>query len=274
MGSIMYQGASPKIMYQGVEYGASGGNGVIEVYELKTYDLAGYTVTMTHSSGTTITKSVTTSPQTLKFEIGNPGEWTISNSKNNVTKTVYINVRDDYYNDSFLYRWDLTNSLLDEKEGLAVTLNNCTRDENGVYLSSASSAIEVPVGIKRGMKLEVKFGNMDKKFGTDNGRLISAYGSYYDRGFIVHDGEYFSVYYSGWDTDSDLLYDTFSNAKLSILYPSQEGYHKIYKNDVLVYEPQKYIDISSNSGFQIGCKNGYAYYDAYVESITIIDTTV
>ena len=275
MGSIMYQGASPKIMYQGVEYGASGGNGVIEIYELKTYDLAGYTVTMTHTDGTTITKSVTTSPQTLEFEIGTPGEWTISNSKDDFIRVVDIGVVNDFYNGNVLYLWDFTQSLVDEKQQVAVVLNHCTRDEHGIYLNAANSCVKVPVPISKGRRLDIKFGTMDKQFGINNGRLITGFSSnYQDSGFMVQNGQYYSIYnddeWPYWANDSNLLYDAFSDAKLSMI--NLNGF-TFYKNDLLVYEPNiNMIDVSSN-GFYLGSNKGLSFYNAYIESMAIISLT-
>lgn len=276
MGSIMYQGASPKIMYQGAEYGASGGNGVIEIYELKTYDLAGYTVTMTHTDGTAITKSVTTSPQTLEFELGNPGEWTISNSKDDFIRVVDIGVVNDFYNGNVLYLWDFTQSLVDEKQQVAVELNRCTRDEHGIYLNAANSYVYVPVPISEGRRLDIKFGTMDKQFGNGNGRLITGgtgY-SYAKDGFIVHNGQYYSIYndYASpyWANDSNLLYDAFSDAKLSMI--NLNGY-TFYKNDLLVYEPNKNMRDVSLNGFCLGSRDGYSFYNAYIESMAIISLT-
>lgn len=276
MGSIMYQGASPKIMYQGAEYGASGGNGVIEIYELKTYDLAGYTVTMTHTDGTTITKSVTTSPQTLEFEIGSPGEWTISNSKDDFIRVVDIGVVNDFYNGNILYLWDFTQSLVDEKQQVAVELGNCTRDEHGIYLNAANSYVRVPVPISEGRRLDIKFGTMDKQFGNEHGRLITGYNyNYQDYGFIVHGGQYYSIYnaYGSeyWANDSNLLYDAFSGAKLSMI--NLNGDYTFYKNDLLVYEPNKFMKDVSTNGFYLGSRQGYSFYNAYIESMAIISLT-
>lgn len=242
---------------------------VIKLYNLRVYDLTGYTVTMTHSSGTAITKPVTDMIQTIPFEITKAGTWTITNSKNEMTKEVIFNKEEGSYNPPAIYYWDFTQSLTDTMQNVDAVLTSATRDENGVYISSSSGYIKIPVQVSENQKISVEFGTMTKGFGTSHGRLFMLDSA---SGLISRNGGNFSVYgsNSSWDSGSNLAYDAFTNAKLTVeTYKSGNNiYWKIYKDDVLVYSPSVPCNFPNNY-FMIGSEGGQGYYSMYVKKLWI-----
>lgn len=89
------------IMYKNKPYptgGASmGGASTVSILSIRVIGYSGYTVTLTHTDSTAITQSIISSNQTVNFQIPKPGVWTLSNSKDNATKTFSINTTSDIF---------------------------------------------------------------------------------------------------------------------------------------------------------------------------------
>lgn len=90
--------------YMGKEYpnfgggSGSGGGGYVEKYTVSASNYRGYTLTLTHEDGTTLSQTVpSTGSSSVTFEIPKAGEWVLSNNKDSRTKTHQVHVESDAF---------------------------------------------------------------------------------------------------------------------------------------------------------------------------------
>lgn len=164
--------------------------------------------------------------------------------------------------------YDFTKTLVDPVKGFTATLNNCDRDSNGVLLDAANSSISIPNTQYMGAAIDVYTGDIIKKWDSGNHARFIMYATSY--GLIYRNNGKWSFYAAGgWSTDSDIADpDYFSNCKVTV-YIDTGWYWKIYKNDVLVYEPN--ISVGSNyvyNNFIFG-SSSQSVYDVVIKKVVI-----
>ena len=158
--------------------------------------------------------------------------------------------------------------VIDSIKGYEGSANNVQYSEDGVILQNASSLINIPNTWMRGMSIEIEIGFMTHAQMSTHGRLLM-YTS--DRGLIYRSNGAWSFYNGQWATDSTITDpDYFEDSRLTVNIDSDWYWH-IYRNGVLVYEPDIPMTPSSvnvTSPVIIGAGQ-YAFYQCYIKKVSI-----
>lgn len=137
---------------------------------------------------------------------------------------------------AYIADWDFTGgTLIDSVSGLEATLNNATQSEDGISISDGSAYISFPAGLNACIRTyEIEIGAMSF-VGTGHHRLFMMD---MGEGLIYRSSGKWSFYNGGsWATDSEITdFDYFANSTVKIIIDVNKNWH-IYKDDVLVYEP-------------------------------------
>lgn len=163
--------------------------------------------------------------------------------------------------------WDFTTSLVDKINGVTATLyGSPTRDSDGIHITSGSQAVEFPGYLfMPGFIYEIKFGDMSKQFTSDyHGRLMNIFPwnspesslNETNTGLIFHkQTQKFGVWdaVNLWQDSTVSDADYFSNSTVKIVVDI-DGSWKIYKDDVLVFEPAAALPLQAKY-FAIGGLN-------------------
>jgi len=141
--------------------------------------------------------------------------------------------------------WDLTQSLVGTIRGFNVTIANVTQNSTGVVFGSGTTGvITLPFGFA-GITIEIDVAAMALS-GSGHKRFVMGT---YDSGLIYRDNGRWSFYRSGWATDSSITDPGFFDGSTVKIIIDQNGYWHIYKDGVLVYEPNKEFKVTA---LQIG----------------------
>lgn len=173
---------------------------------------------------------------------------------------VTVNVEGGSSNRFSAYDWDFRESLIDSISGAEVELHAVTRDENGLLFNYTNSYVTIPSYIKpilvarlKPFEIEVDIGDMNLNFNSSNIRFIMAD---FEKGFIYRSSGVWGLYNGSWAENSSITdKDYFSNSILRIIIDSNNYWH-IYKNNDLVYEPNRYLDFDKNQNSIFGSSSG------------------
>ena len=142
------------------------------------------------------------------------------------------------------YDWDFRESLIDSISGVQAECHSVTYDENGLLFNNASAYVKLPGYVKMFAAAKLKPIEIE----LDVGDMNLASTSYHKRFVMANEGcgliyrnsgvwSFYAVDY--WAQDSDISdKDYFSNSLLKIIIDSNDYWH-IYKNNSLVYEPNR-----------------------------------
>ena len=145
-----------------------------------------------------------------------------------------------------LAEWDFKTSLTDSINNLTATLyNGASRDSSGVTLASATDYMKLPNTVKaNGRTYEVKVGSMTFDNVADDHRFFMSDSS---SGFVYRSTGVWGFQYTGYATDSGITaYDYFANSTVKVVV-DMKGFWHIYKDDVLVYEPNMNLNMYTGS---------------------------
>ena len=189
------------------------------------------------------------------------------------------------YNINIIADWDFKNSLVDNVNGFtAILRNSSTRDSSGIHITDSDQGIEIPSELYTLDTIyEIRFGTMSKQFDDSvHGRIITylpwinqEQTEITDTGFIFHkQTQKWGVWdkTNSWrDTDiSDV--DYFSNSILKIKVDVNGLWH-IYKNNVLIFEPQYAMPLGAKlfalGGLTINGIGDQSFYNMTIEGLKI-----
>lgn len=168
------------------------------------------------------------------------------------------------------FYWDLTSSVVDELQGISLTLvNSAAITADGASIPNISSQIKLPTKLKPfNIKVDIDIGDTEAVLGSNHLRLFVSDLSDWNAGLIYRSSGEWS-FYSGsqWDSGSGITdINFFSNSLLSIEIDYNNRW-KIYKDGVLVYSPA--ISLTSNNyPLAIGAAS-QSYFPAIIKSIKI-----
>lgn len=145
--------------------------------------------------------------------------------------------------------WNFKESFIGEERGIEISATNVVRDSSGAIFDSTNDYLTIPIRLPV-CTIEIDVGAMSLTSGTHR-RFVMA-GS--ESGLIYRSNGKWSFYAGSWATDSDISDGAyFDNSTVKIVVDSS-GYWHIYKDNVLVYEPNKalsfnmtYITIGASS---------------------------
>jgi len=173
----------------------------------------------------------------------------------------------------YVERFDFTQSLVGSVNGFTATLTSATRDSSGVHYTGPGDMINLPsvlLGVLKTYEIEVGAMNAQSfNNGAVFGYNISTNSS--THGFAYHTatskwGVWDSV--NGWrDTNiSDSNY--FANSTIKIVIGADRLW-KIYKDDVLLFEPTSAFPMDGIINFKIGGPGNNSFYNMTIESLKI-----
>lgn len=146
---------------------------------------------------------------------------------------------------------------------------NLQYSADGAIFQSASSHIQLPNTWTRNMTIEIEFGSVSSGSGSQHQRMLT-YTS--DSGLIFRSNGKWAFYGGGaWAADSDITaHDYFEDSTLKVVIDSDYYWH-IYKDNVLVYEPDRPM---STGGVYISNPviiggTSQSFYQCYIKNVSI-----
>ena len=191
-------------------------------------------------------------------------------------KTAYVNgtkLTGTGGGSALLADWDFTSSLTDSVNGFTATLGGAaTQDSTGVSIPNLNSYITFPLVTKAVFRTyEIDMGSMSYYGGSGANRRLFMFNG--GGGFIYRTTGKWSFFdrNSGgtWATDSSLSsFDYFANSTIKI-FIDENGYFHIYKDGMLVYEPNRpFYSASDFYGVTYGIRLGMDTYSGASSVIT------
>lgn len=180
-----------------------------------------------------------------------------------LNNTVNVDILTQIYNADY----DFTESLIDSVNEFTASLSgNAYRDSSGVHIENAAGYLTLQNNYFYGMVMDIFVGDMDIQSRTNHNRFIMITD---ETGLIYRSTGVWSFYYSTWSTDSNITDPNyFENSKVTIRIDGSGKWH-IYKDDVLVYEPNVSMSAASfNNKIKIG-SSGQSFYNCVIEKIQI-----
>lgn len=170
--------------------------------------------------------------------------------------------------------FDFTQSLVDRVYGYEPTVSGATLTQDGILFSSASDYLKLNKKYSsNGFIYEFDVVEIVKKTGNNHGRFLM---SAENKGFIWRStgvwsfyGDYGSSSTGKWASDSNITDPTFFDDSTIKIIVDDSGYWHIYKDDVLVYEPNQRGLFSDNSIFSIGSSGGQSMFDVLISGMRV-----
>lgn len=190
------------------------------------------------------------------------------NSATNFFKAIILQYIKGDFLKPLLYHWDFTGAtpLVDLQQGYTLEQSGCTVGSTGLSFTSGASVLKMPLALwARGLTYEITIATLDIQQTSNHNRLLSYQGEsgssyYYSNGFIYRSTGYWGVYdrTNGWQmsTISDKNY--FNNCVLKIEITA-DGHWKIYKDNVLVFEPSAALPNAAFANNGVGAGSQAAY---------------
>lgn len=158
--------------------------------------------------------------------------------------------------------WDLTQSLVGTIRGFTATITNVTQDSTGVVFGSSDrGVITLPFGFV-GMTIEIDVAAMALSGSGHKRFVMGATGA----GLIYRDNVRWSFYNNSWATDSSITDPGFFDGSTVKIIIDLDGYWHIYKDGVLVYEPNVAYKVTA---LQIG-SSLYSITNTTISAIRIL----
>ena len=174
------------------------------------------------------------------------------------------------------FEWDFTESLIDSVNGLEATLSNATQTSSGISIASSSAAVAIPMIAKAIAAfsdlctIELDVGGMQYS-GSGNHRFLMFTSA---AGLIFRSTGKWSFYTGSWATDSNITdFDYFANSTVKMTINSS-GTVKIYKDNTLIYEPNKTYDIANSSGKMYIGSTSDSCNSCIVKALRIINSNI
>ena len=168
--------------------------------------------------------------------------------------------------------FDFTQSLVDRVSGYEPTVSGATLTQDGLLFSSASDYLKFTKKYSAdGFAYEIDVVEIVKKTtAASHGRFLMFADS---KGFIYRSTRVWAFYggASGtWATNSNITDPTFFDDSTIKIIVDDSGYWHIYKDDVLVYEPDQTGSFLPNSTyFSIGSSGGASMFDVLISGMRV-----
>lgn len=172
------------------------------------------------------------------------------------------------------YGWDFKTSLTDSITGITATLEGtATQTTDGVEIDTSNDRIEIPNFVKSvgalfsQCTIEIDIGDMILGGSTSNHHRFFMPTS--ANGLIYRNNGKWAFYNGSWATDSNITdFDYFANSTMKIIIDSSYYWH-VYKDDVLVYEPNRPYNVASASGLLYIGSTGESCLNTVIEGLRI-----
>lgn len=250
------------------------------VYDTDTLDSLKTDLVVTATYSDSSTETVPAADYTLSGTL-TAGTSTITVSYGGKTTTFDVTVTQD----TTLYEWDFTESLLDKKNGVEAVVSNVTRDSAGCHLSASSGSYTGSIRLgstdnpvfQRGRTISIKFGQVTASFSGNTGSKGSRYGL--PNGQVI-----MAPIVLAWRGSSDKFFDCtsswsdvyqstdpayFNNKTLEIVTDVNGG-ASVYVDDSLFGTLPSGTVSEASKAVVLGGWNGQTYYNMTVESVKVV----
>ena len=141
------------------------------------------------------------------------------------------------------------------------TVFNTVYDSDGAHFNSnGNSYINMACNWSSGLTFEIDVSQLQLTSGTHRRFFMATMES----GFIYRNNGKWSLYGSSWATDSNITDGSFFDGSIVSVYIDGSKYWHIYKDGVLVYEPN--VTARSNNGFYYIGSNSTSILNAIIKS--------
>lgn len=165
--------------------------------------------------------------------------------------------------------WDFSVSGTDSINNFSVATSYVTALSTGYQLTASNSVIRLPYDLRNSSFFyEIDIGSMSLSTPLSHQRFFMFTDN---SGFIFRNNGHWSFYQgSGWATDSSLTsFDYFANSKMGIYIDIKNSWH-IYKDGVLVYEPDRFYALQQSTyQLTIGSPGGQSAYTELIKGLTV-----